>query len=104
MHDPETGLASSKVPHDSQGQADMILPLSLARRGWREEDTPLCVMREVRNDRTYEKRWIVIHGEASAEPLVQSNIDAAADAERNPGISIGIRVRDVPSLLEPFAC
>jgi hypothetical protein len=39
-------------------------------------DKPLGVGREVGNDRTHQKRGIVIHGNANAEPSAQPDVEA----------------------------
>ena len=64
----------------------MMLPLSLVRRGLKG-DPPLGVGREVGNHRTYQKRRIVIHGGANPEPFAQPDVKAAADRQRQSGMS-----------------
>ena len=54
----------------------MILAMSLVRRRLKG-DPPLGVGREVGNDRTYQKRRIVIHGGAKADPFAQSDVPDA---------------------------
>jgi hypothetical protein len=56
----------------------MILPLSLVRRG-PKDDSPLGVGREVGKHRTYQKRRIVIHGGAKPDAFAQSDVKAAVD-------------------------
>src|SRR5262245_8492908 len=89
---PESyGPKSSNVPHQSDAQAKMILPLSLVRRG-SKLDLPFGVRREVGNHRAYQKRRIVIHGCAKADSFAQPDVKAAANCQRQPGIRMGVSV------------
>ena len=78
----------------------MILAMSLVRRGLMG-DPPLGVGREVGNDRTYQKRGIVIHDDANAEPFAQPDVKAAADRQRQSGIGMGVSVMDGAILGNP---
>ena len=78
----------------------MILPLSLVRRG-SKGDPPLGVGREVGKHRTYQKRRIVVHGGAKADPFAQSDVKAASNRQRQSGIVMGIGVMDASILGEP---
>ena len=78
----------------------MILPLSLVRRG-SKGDPPLGVGREVGKHRAYQKRRIVIHDDANAEPFAQPDVKAAADRQRQSGIGMGVSVMDASILREP---
>ena len=78
----------------------MILPLSLVRRG-SKGDPPLGVGREVGKHRTYQKRRIVVHGGAKADPFAQSDVKAAANRQRQSGIVMGVSVMDASIRGEP---
>jgi len=78
----------------------MILPLSLVRRG-PKDDSPFGVGREVGKHPTYQKRRIVIHGGAKADPSAQSDVKAAADRQRQSGIGMGVGVIDASIRWEP---
>ena len=78
----------------------MILPMSLARRGLKVHP-PLGVGREVGKHRTYQKRRIVIHGGAKADPFAQPDVKAAANRQRQSGIGMGVSVMDASILAEP---
>jgi imidazolonepropionase-like amidohydrolase len=93
-------LHSSNVPHDSDAQASMILPLPLVRRG-PKVDSPFGVGREVGKHRTYQKRRVVIHGGAKPDPSAQPDVKAAADRQRQSGIGMGVSVMDAAILREP---
>jgi len=79
----------------------MILPMSLVGPGFRKMNNPLGVGREVGNDRTHQKRGIVIHGNANAEPWAQPDVEAAADRQRRSGIGMVVGVADVSFSGEP---
>jgi len=66
----------------------MILPLSLVRRG-SKGDAPLGVRREVGKHGTYQKRRVVIHNGAKADPFAQCDVKAAANRQRQSGIGNG---------------
>ena len=78
----------------------MILPLSLVRRGLKM-DSPLGVGREVWKHRAYQKRRIVIHRGAKADPFAQPDVKATADRQRQSGIGMGVSVMDASILGEP---
>ena len=69
----------------------MILPLSLVRRG-PKDDSPLGVGREVGKHGAYQKRRIVIHGGAQPDPFAQSNVEAPANRQRQSGIGMVVSV------------
>ena len=78
----------------------MILPLSLVRRG-PKDDSPFGVGREVGKHRAYQKRRIVIHGGAKADPFAQADVNAAANRQRQAGIGMGVSVMDASIRREP---
>ena len=78
----------------------MILPLSLVRRG-PKVDSPFGVWREVGKHRTYQKRRVVIHGGAKAEPFAQTDVEAAANRQRQSGIGMAVSVMDASIRGEP---
>ena len=96
----DLALPSSNVPHHADAQANMILPLSLVRRG-PKVDSPFGVGREVGKHRTHQKRRIVIHGGAKADPFAQSDVKAAANRQRQSGIGMGVSVMDASILGKP---
>jgi len=96
----DLALPSSNVPHHADAQANMILPLSLVRRG-PKVDSPFGVGREVGKHRTHQKRRIVIHGGAKADPSAEPDVKAAADRQRQSGIGMGVSVMDASILGKP---
>src|SRR4029450_4618525 len=95
--EPRPRLNSSNVPHHADAQANMILPLSLVRRG-PKGDPPLGVGREVGKHRTCRTRRILINGGAKADPLAQPDVKAAADRQRQSGIGMSVSVMDASIL------
>src|SRR4029450_12330628 len=93
-------MNSSNVPHHADAQANMILPLSLVRRG-SKGDPPLGVGREVGKHRADQKRRLVIQGGAKPEPFAQPDVKAAANRQRESGIGMGVSVMDAWILREP---
>src|SRR4029450_8993261 len=98
--EPRPRLNSSNAPHRSDAEANMILPLSLVRRG-PKVDAPFGVGGEVGKHRAYQKRRIVIHGGAKADPFAQSDVEAAANRQRQSGIGMGVSVMDASIEGEP---
>src|SRR5215203_4375339 len=93
-------LNSANVPHRSDAQANMILPLSLLRGG-SKGDPPLGVAREIGKHRAYQKGRIVIHGGAKTDAFAQSDVKAAANRQRQSGIGMGVSVIDASIRGEP---